>query len=79
MISKIAPTAAALLMVSSVNGFDYMKMALDKRTINFDTTLGCAICIQNGYSFVFDALKTSKTNSELVATTKDYKTKNTSN
>ena len=79
MISKIAQTAGALMMISSVNGFMYQKKALDKRSVSFDEKLGCAMCIQNGYSFVYKALIAAKTNAETVAASGSYATSVTTN
>jgi hypothetical protein len=54
MISKIAPTATALLMISSVNAFMYNKNFIDTYTIAHEPeTIGCAQCITAGYEYLY--------------------------
>ena len=48
MISKIAQTTGALMMISSVNGYDYNMNQIDGYTLSHEPeTVGCAMCIKN--------------------------------
>lgn len=76
MISKIAPAFSAMMMISSVNSFQYMKSHLDKRSVEFQDDMGCASCILNGYDFSYKALKSAKSNTELVASAGTYDSDN---